>query len=254
MTKTILSLLFILFLCITQVQAGWYECYTYKGSISKYPITLSIQVRDGFFGEKDKKDFNLIGVYKYDAYNTPIRLEGKLNRQTKKVVLYEVNDQKQRITFEFEFSEKMSTGVWKNLSTQKTFPLHLNYVSKLIELTPESAIVNNEVLQTNSLENYYFIGIYSKQPGEDRVHMDKLKIINKKDNTLFQIIDFSSVETQTGNIKTIVYDNVEVYNPHKKEFLVWNDIGRMGGYLTVAFNPKTQKFELDPEPQIDGPE
>src|SRR4051812_27565450 len=91
MTKRTLLTLTILFaLSFIKAHAGWYECYNFSGTIDKSPIMLSIQMREGFFGEKDKKDFNVIGVYKYDKNNEPVRLEGKRDFSNNKVVLYAV--------------------------------------------------------------------------------------------------------------------------------------------------------------------
>ncbi len=180
MTKYTLTILLFLLICgLTKVYAGWYECYNYKGTIDKYSITFSIQVRDGYFGEKDKKDFNVIGVYKYDKHNDPIRLEGKINFKNNKALLYEISNNKHSATFEFDFSEIECIGIWRNLSTNKTMPLHLNCVSKLIDTLEENQSTNIQILQANSLTDFYFVGDYSKVVGEDRAQMNQLRIIQK---------------------------------------------------------------------------
>jgi hypothetical protein len=254
MTKRILTILTVLFvLSITRVYAGWYECYNFNGTIDKYPISLSIQVLKGYFGEPDKKAFNLIGVYKYNNHNEPINLEGKLDYKNNKVLLYEISNKKHTASFKFEFSESECNGVWTNLSTNKQLPLHLTYVSKLTDTAETDQFNNIQILQYSSLKELYFVGVYSKIAGERRAQMDKLRIIRKKDNSIFQVIDFSEVDTQTGNIWTIIFGNVETFNATTNEFKVWNNIGKMGGLLTIKFNTKTQKFKLNPNPIPDGP-
>jgi hypothetical protein len=254
MTKRILTiLLFLLHAGMTNVYAGWYECYNFKGTIDKHPITLSLQVKQGYFGGKDKKDFNIIGVYKYDNRNSPIRLEGKMNNKDNKILLYEIANNKHSAVFEFNFSEIESNGTWKSLLTNKAMLLHLHYVSKLIDTLKDNQFANIEILQANSLTDFYFVGDYSKKDGEDRAQMNNLKIIRKKDNVVFQTIDFSTIETFTGNVMTRIFDNVEIADPIKKEITVSNDIGRMGGYLIITFNSKSQKFKLNPNPKIEGP-
>ncbi|MBS7256310.1 hypothetical protein [Flavobacterium branchiicola] len=252
MNKKIVTVLAFL-LVITNSYAGWYECFGYKGKIDKYPISLSFQIKEGYFGEKNKKNFNLIGVYKYESHNNPIRLEGKLDFKKNKVLLYEINNGKYTATFEFEFSKDKSVGVWTNLATNKQLSLELSNTSILIDQIEENEFNNIEILQAASFTEFYFIGEYSKKENYDKAQMDRLKIINKKDNTVFQIIDFSKIKTLTGNIMTIIFDNVEIIDTKKKQFIVWNDVGRMGGYLTITFNSKTKKFKLDPNPVIDGP-
>ncbi|BFM45331.1 hypothetical protein CFS9_39720 [Flavobacterium sp. CFS9] len=252
MKKSILSIL-IFIIIVTKTYAGWYECFSYKGKIDKYPISLSFQIKEGYFGAKNKKHLNLIGVYKYDKRNTPIRLEGVIDFKKNKILLYEISNEKYTARFEFEFSKEKCVGVWTNLSTNQHLSLELINTSVLIDQTEENEFNDIEILQAGSLTEFYFIGIYSKKKNSDQTQMDKLKIINKNDNTVFQTIDFSKIKTVTGNIRTIIFDNVEVTGNKKKELIVWNDIGRMGGYLTIKFNVKTNKFKLDSKPIIDGP-
>lgn len=240
-------------MAVTNSYAGWYKCFSYKGKIDKYPIFLSFQIKERYFGEKSKKDFNLIGVYKYDSHNNPIRLEGILDSKKNKILLYEINNNKYTATFEFDFSKEKCAGVWTNLLTNKRLPLQLANTSVLNDDVPEDEFKNIDILQANSLDGFYFIGVYSKKKYSDTVQMDRLKIINKKDNTVFQTIDFSEIETLTGNIRTIIFDNVEITDNKKKELIVWNDIGRAGGYLIIKFDAKANRFELNPEPVIDGP-
>ncbi|CAI2768780.1 hypothetical protein [Flavobacterium collinsii] len=252
MKKAIFAILIVI-MAVTKTYAGWYECFSYKGKIDKYPISLSFQIKEGYFGEKKKKDFNLIGVYKYDNHNNPIRLEGVIDFKKNKILLYEISNEKYTATFEFEFSKEKCVGVWTNLSTNQHLSLQLTNTSILIDQIEENEFKDIEILQASSLIEFYFIGIYSKKSNHDKAQMDKLKIIHKKDNTVFQTIDFSRIKTLTGNIRTIIFDNVEITDNKKKELIVWNDVGRMGGYLTITFNAKTNKFKLDPNPIIDGP-
>ncbi len=233
----------------TKAFAGWYECYNFKGTIGKYPITLSLQIRQGYFGEPNKKDFNLIGVYKYDKHNDPIRLEGQLNTSTKKVLLYELNNKQYSAIFSFSFSETEISGTWKGKNDSQELPFHLKFVSKLIDTSESNQFDEIEILQSQALPEFYFVGRYSKSLDDDRVKMNKLQIFRKKDNSLFQTLDFTKIETATGNVMTIIYDNVDVENIRSKKLTVSNNIGRMGGYVIITYNAKTNKFILNPNPQ-----
>lgn len=254
MKKIFVLFCFLLLISVAHVYAGWYQFYNFKGVIDKYPITFSIQVRPGYFGEKAKKDYNIIGVYKYDKHNQPIRLEGKIDFTTNKALLYEITNSKYSATFEFDFSTTASNGVWTNLQTNKSLPLQLQYQSSLIDTAENSQADAIEILQTNSLKDFYFTGIYTKKPGVDRAQMTDLRIINKKDNTVFQVIDLLLVETQTGNVATIIFDNVNIADVKTKKIMILNNIGRVGGYITLTFDEKTKKFILNPEPTIEGPQ
>ncbi len=247
--------LVLLLVMALKANAGWYECYNFKGSVAQYPVTFSVQLlRGGYFGEPGKKDFNMVGVYKYDKHNKPIRLEGKLNLRTQEMMLYEMNGEKQSAVLKICLCSNTCEGTWTDLVSKKTLPLKLTRTTVLTDTAAESACKNVEMLQAYTFLDYYFTGIYSKATGSDRAQMDKLNIIRKLDNTVYQVIDLTQIETTSGNVRTIIYDNVEVPDGAKTSFLIWNDIGRMGGYLYVNYNPKTGKFKLNPEPEIDGPQ
>ena len=250
MTKrTLITLAILLAFSFIKANAGWYECYNFSGTIDKSPITLSIQIREDYFGETNKKDFNVIGVYKYSENNAPVRLEGKRNSSNNKVVLYEVTGKRNTAAFEFDFSETESVGIWKNLLTAQKLPLNLKYVSKLSDLEKENQFADVEILQANSLKDFYFIGVYSKNKNQEDAAMTKLKIIRKKDNALFQTLSFS--EAETGNLMTVIFDNVEADNK-SRNFTISSKVGRIGGYYAVKYNLKKKRFALNPQPIIEG--
>lgn len=239
-------------LSATKSYAGWYKCYNFKGTIDKYPISFSLQITEDYFGEKTKKEFNINGVYKYDKHNNPIKLEGKIDFKNNKAFIYEIQNNKNTAVFEFNFSENKCNGTWTNLTNKKVLPLHLNLVSKLFDTSIETSFETIEILQFNSLTDYYFVGIYSKNKGADSANMNKLKIIRKSDNSILQILDFSKIDTPTGNLMTVIYDNVINVNIKTKMLIISNNIGRVGGYITVKYNPKTNTFNIDPELTIEG--
>jgi hypothetical protein len=251
MENTTFKILFLFILSVTNTYAGWYQCYNYKGTIDKYPITFSIQITEDFFGEKDKKDFNINGVYKYDKHNNPIKLEGRIDFKSNKAYIYEIQNNENTAVFEFNFSTNECTGTWTKLSTKEILPLHLNFVSKLDETSEEQAFEDVEILQSGSLPEFYFVGIYSKLT-DDRAKMNTLKILRKRDDSVFQILDFSKIKTPTGNVMTIIYDNVESTDIQTRALTISNKVGRMGGYLTVKYNPKTKKFKVNPKPTVEG--
>lgn len=249
MNQLLTTTIFLTIFIVPKVFAGWYECYNFKGTIDKYPITLSFQVRQGYFGEAGKKDFNLIGVYKYDKHNDPIRLEGQLNTTDQKVILYELSNNNYSATFLFDFSQNEILGTWKSKTSNKELQLHLNFVSKLVDTLESNQCNGIEILQSKTLPDFYFVGSYSKSSDDDRAKMNKLLIFRKKDNTLFQTIDFSKVETATGNVMTIIYDNIDVENKQSKKISVSNNVGQMGGYLIITYNGTINKFILNPNPK-----
>ncbi len=246
-------LLIIVFFAIgiTKSHAGWYECYNYKGTIGNYPITLSIQITEDYFGEKDKKEFNINAVYKYDKYNNPIKLEAILKNN--KIRLYENHEDQQTAVLEFDFSEPISTGYWTNSKNKKRLALNLKYISKLNDKTGNDVFEAVEILQLYALKDYYFMGVYSKGENEMRARMERIKIMNKKDDTLFQIMDFNDLDLSVGNIVTIIYQNITVNDFNNSQVYIWCDVGKMGGWFELKFDKQKNKFISDFELKIEGP-
>ncbi|MGO4920263.1 hypothetical protein [Maribacter spongiicola] len=248
--KPVLLFTLIFILAITKTYAGWYKCYTYKGTIGKSPITLSIQVTEGYFGIKDKQGFNVNGVYKYDKYNNPIKLEGILKNNN--IQLYEIYDDKKSAILEFNISEDSVIGTWRSLQNQKTIPLKLKYISKLIDTSDDNVFENIEILQINTLKDYYFVGIYSKNKNEERARMLTLEIFNKRDNSLFQVLDFSDLDFGVGNVITIIYQNIEANSSTNNKLDIWCDVGRMGGWFSLYYDDHKRQFIPNYELNLDG--
>ena len=228
--------------------AGWYKTYNYTGLVGRYPVTLSFQIKEGYFGEPAKKHYNVIGVYKYDKLNHPIRLEGVFNQSTQEVKIYEIGTNNMiSATFHLNFSPQQLTGSWSRGKSK--LKVNLRLVNRLSDLSDE-AFDNIQILQFSSLQHYYFIGVYAKKSNSTEAHMCELKIINKETNKTFQILNFEDIETPTGNVMTIIYDNITTGKDNN--FLISNQIGRIGGYLNVNFNIKNKQFVLNPEPVAEG--
>ena len=241
-------LLLFFFLIAVKGFAGWYEVYNFTGKIDKFPVTFSLQVRSGYFGESEKKDNNVIGVYKYDKFNNPIRLEGKFDQKNNRIEVYEL-DAKDKIsaTFSLILKSKTLSGTWKN--NQKQLNVTLQLKDKLSDLANEQ-YQNIEILQYQTLKDYYFVGIYKKDSKSKDAVMRDLKIINKKTNQTFQTLNFDAVETPTGNLMTIIFDNVSA--DITNDFIIFNSYTRVGGYLMVKYNSAKKRFVLNPVPIAEG--
>ncbi|MVN90490.1 hypothetical protein [Mucilaginibacter aquatilis] len=238
-------LFFILFCATTNAYAGWYECYNFEGTIGKFPITLSMQVRKGYFGEPAKKKFNVIGVYKYNKYNSPIRLEGIFDERSKQVTLYEVSGKSYSAVLQFVFSEKQCPGSWQNKATVNKLRVSLTFVSKLLDLEPEQVFSGVDILQAQSLTRFYFIACYNKVSGADKAVLSELKIFQKNNGKIFQVIDLSNVEDAIGNIMTIIYDNLEVVDAEKQKVGLSRNVGNDQAPLIIEWNASSKRFTLE---------
>ena len=80
------------------------------------------------------------------------------------------------------------------------------YIFKLTDIAESDQHSKVEILQTKTFRDFYFIGVYSKSVGDKRDKMDELKVINKKDNLLLQVVEFTKISTDSGNILTIIFN------------------------------------------------
>jgi hypothetical protein len=248
MKTKLIVLVVTLILTSVKTFAGWYNTYNYTGLIDRYPVTLSFQIKESYFGEPAKKHYNVIGVYKYDKVNHPIRLEGVFNQSTQEIKIYEIGtNNRVSATLHLNFSPQQLTGTWSRGKSK--LKVNLRLVNRLSDRSDE-AFDNIQILQFPSLQHYYFIGVYAKKSKSTEAHMRGLKIIDKATNKTFQTINFEKIETPTGNVMTIIYDNITTGKGN--DFLISNQIGRVGGYLNVNFNVKNKQFVLNPEPVAEG--
>ncbi len=104
-----------------------------KVKLINFLFPFPSKLKKAILEKKTKKSFNLIGVYKYDNHNNPIRLEGAIDFKKNKILLYEISNEKYTATFEFEFSKEKCVGVWTNLSTNQHLSLQLTNTSILID-------------------------------------------------------------------------------------------------------------------------
>jgi len=160
-------------------------------------------------------------------------------------VLYEIANEKHTAIFEFKLLEGTGDGFWLNKSTSKKLPLHLEMVSKIVDLNLNSEFSDVDVLQFQSLKDFYLVSSYSKVKGIDKAQLAKLKILRKKDNSVYQTIDLSNMEYQAGNLMTIIFDNVSVLNFNKKILGVSRQLGKNQDPLCIFYNVQTRIFNLE---------
>ena len=254
--NTLKTIGIIILLCLSStVSAGWYECYNFKGSIDDYAITFSIQYRPGYFGASP--DLNTIGVYKYDRHNTPIRTKGTWTKADGVMEVAELDGDGNATAF-FRLEESAPgvwRGTWKLVGGDRERQVELHLTSQLDDREQEYVFNGIEMLQAMSLPDYYFVGVYAKDSSPNRnAYMTTLKIIRKQDGSVFQTLSFEDYFDDVGNVSTIIYDNVEQIGAAEASngFILWCDVGRMGGYYDVTFNATTNRFEIASEPFIDG--
>lgn len=252
----LLYLSIVLTISFSNVFGGWFECYNYVGSIDKYPITLSIQIFcRGCSDIKDRKILTVEGVYKYDRINNPIKLKGKIDTTTNKVVIKEFNKNIQVASMNFVFTTDTINGKWISLANNNVRPIKLKYLSQITDTfnvyaNKTKVFQKADILMFSSTKNRYFVGEYeynfegNSDVSDSRAKMMRLKIFDKKSNNIIYNIDLSKYYpiNSFGNLMTVIYDNVKViYNG----FSIAEGSGMMGSIVNFHFNPIKNEFVIE---------
>lgn len=236
---------------------GWYECYNYEGKIGKYPIIVSLQIMSK--DSPQAQHIEVMGNYRYASRNEPILLVGNLDIKDSQMTIYEfkksmingdfnsVNEKKSdsAAVFRFKLDLKTVNGSWTDIKSRKSLPLHLKFVSRLNDIHPVGSGEIVEIPQNFSTPTKYFVGGYRYNPAEDsQGKMIFLKIHNKSNNSLFQIMDFSKYSVPMGNVSTPIHANVSIT---ENGFWVWANIGKMGAEVEFLFDKKKNRYKISAE-------
>lgn len=195
---------------------------SYSGSVGESPVTLVTDIySDGVAN----------GIYVYDRFDEPIRLDGKV---VKKKLIFTEKDAKEltRATMTFDnFDEKSAeiNGIWKDAKTGKT----LNVKLKKDFEAGYGKSGEGELIQSDSLPDRYFKVVVSG----DR--SSAVKIFEKKTDKLLQKIDLDCQQRGAESISVgdFNFDGIKdfsifessyagantsslyyLYDPVKKEF------------------------------------
>ena len=77
--------------------------FTLEGSIDKYPITINIHIENTDNITRNKKS-NIDGYYKYNNINTPIPINGEMDKNTIKFTAFD-SDKKEEFSFKINNSQ-----------------------------------------------------------------------------------------------------------------------------------------------------
>lgn len=225
-----LKLLFIFsfFLFIT---ANLFAQTNYKGFIGNFPIELVTHI----YSDGDAR-----AIYSYRKFNDPIVINGRKLIDT--LILFE-KDKKGINTALLVFpcfDEKTNslTGTWKNLLTKKELPIKLEKVFE-IEEGDSIEFKNREIIQQVSLNDYYFKLIISKSKDQFYPSVSGVKVIQKKTNSLIQLIQIDCEISGLSNLEIGDY-NFDGF----KDFSVFEShyAGPNTSRKYFLYNPKTNSF------------
>ena len=239
-----LLLTIILFLSTSNAFAGWFRCHVYKGQIAGAKVHMYLQLRD--INAESKDTIPISGVYKYDNYNEPIELRGVLIRN-KTLELIEYYNNIPSAKMSLEWNESLLVGAW--VSKNKSCKMMLNKINSLIDTEREGVNSSTEILMKSSFKAEYLVGLYYKERGDQRARLSELKVISKKTNEIKQVIKFNRDEPPTGNISTIIFEAIRVWeNFDKGELAIEVEVedgGHGGQTFFMTYNKDANRFIKD---------
>lgn len=202
------------FCSFSEASEGWYVVENYTGKIGGYPVHLSIQSYD--FGG----DINVEGSYYYDRYNSPIVLFGK--EKAGDIILCEIfskadferyivsGDMYDPTTCPFRITKHEQTlkGEWKNNNTKLDVALFKVASMDKNNITSENGEL--DVPFWGQTDKHSFIGIYKKN--KDGIIINKIKVLDKNDGHVVQVINPQDELCDFGFYMTPIYQNVERFS------------------------------------------
>lgn len=247
---------------------GWFMVYNFKGSVGKYPITLSFQMLKVDSTCKTTLGapcHNLTGLYKYDKVNEMIPLRGDLIWKTGQVVLEEMKpgaslgskarQDSVQARFEFKFNKGSTQGTWKSLKGPRAYPLRLEFVSSLIDTfntfrdSTEKSDGVVDIPMSVTTADQYFIGAYDYdylKYQERGAVLTSIKVLDKKSNRLIQRIEMPlEGHASLGANVTAIYENVGT-----EKDVLWVSFGTGGrgdGVLEYRWNKRKSRYVMMPE-------
>lgn len=244
----ILASLFYCSHCIAD--DSWYVVHNYEGRIGKYPIHLSLQSFD-----EDK--FTISGSYYYDKFHSVIALYGKQTQDS--IELCEVSNrsdyEKYLILGEYDFKNcpfklikngKELKGIWQN--SKSKLDVSLSQTSFINKSTLKSDNEKVEIPFWGQTQTHSFIGIYEKDI-DGGITINKIKVLDKKDGRVIQVIDPQLHDCQFGFFLTSIFENVENFN---SSIITLNCYSARGDITTqYTFNKQTSKYIFVDEKKLE---
>ncbi|CCP05897.1 hypothetical protein [Erwinia amylovora] len=203
------------FLCgYSEASESWYVVDNYTGTIGKYSVHLSIQSYD--FGG----DVNVEGSYYYDRHNSPIVLFGK--EKAGDIILCEIsskadferyivsgdNYDSTKCPFRITKHDQILKGEWGNKNIK--LDVVLSKVASMNTTNIKSENGELDVPFWGQTDKHSFIGIYKQ--GKDRVIINEIKVLNKNNSQVVQVINPQDKNCDFGFHMTPIYQNVEQFS------------------------------------------
>ena len=203
---------------------------SYKGHVGKYPIELLTDI----YSDGDAR-----AVYAYTRHDTPIPIDGELKNG--RLELFERNDKGEILASllfkHYQKEAEQLVGQWIDKNSGKTLDIVLQKEFEIAD-GKDAAWSEREIMQRESLKDYYFKLLITKTKGDHYPHVSGVKILEKKTDRLLQHIKLECQLLGMNNISVgdFNFDGVA-------DFSVY-ELGAAGP------NTSSKYFLYDPEKHV----
>lgn len=236
----------------SRVSAGWYACKVYKGKIGDDSVVMYLQfVR---WSSVMDTSYKIIGSMFCFNKKEPIKLTGALIKNGM-LSLSSREGKKGSKAFDLMYSDSSISGKQSSTGEQKAV-----FLTRYAEFNDTLSTKNSgegitDILIDTSLKHQYMLAEYAKDKRTGDATIKALKIIDKKNNKLYQEISFSNLPYRVGAVMTPIFQNITVGDFNKdghEDIRVWANVGRVGSELFIYYDPQSRKYSLDNIPRKYG--
>lgn len=96
--------------------------FTLEGRIDKYPITINIHIENPDSITENKKS-NIDGYYKYNNVNTPIPINGEMDKNTIKLTAFDYDNSNKKEEFSFKINNSQFNNIINLVNGKKNIDL-----------------------------------------------------------------------------------------------------------------------------------
>ncbi|OEJ16071.1 hypothetical protein BFL38_11505 [Brachyspira hampsonii] len=220
--------------------------FTLEGTIDKYPITINIHIQDPDNITENKKS-NIDGYYKYNNVNTPIPINGQIDKNTIKFTAFDYDNSDKKEEFSFKINNSQLNNIIdlgngkKNISLKGSWQNNNKKLSCNIDtvkpLGDKIHTVYDIKVSKEYKDNTYGLSALYIENLKSSIYEGK--IINKINNTneMIKKINDDILQVNLNNEEEIFYE-VNFYNFDNK---VFND-------NILCFTSRTEYYYGGPYP------
>ncbi|KLI17083.1 hypothetical protein PQQ32_03805 [Brachyspira hyodysenteriae] len=199
--------------------------FTLEGSIDKYPITINIHIENPDNITENKKSY-IDGYYKYNNVNTPIPINGEMDKNTIKFTAFDYDNSNKKEEFSFKINSSQLNNIINLGNSKKNINLKGSWKNNNKKL---SCNIDTVKPLGDKIHTVYDISVSKEYKdntyGLSALYIENLKssiyegeIINKINNTNEMIKKINDDIAKVNLNEEEIFHEVNFYNFYNKFF------------------------------------